>query len=246
MNRIVVVCEDEPDFRAARILADRVLMNGVEWLRDQNLDDFRDWTGLDESRPYLVWKSLREDVRRTAPREPKGIFGKFAGESGAPDAWAARFALLAIAGLSESPAAVILLRDADSQQNERRRGLEQGRASLPNPPPFAVVVGLADPKREAWILAGFSPKTDDERRRLADLRRQLTFDPTREPNRLRGRHDERDIKRVVKTLANDSTREDGCLQEIALDEIGPDVGLREFVDELRSWLVPAFEGERTA
>jgi len=241
VSRLLVVCEAEADFRAARILADRVLLQEVEWLGGHNLDDFRRWVGLDDSRPYLVWKSLRDEVGRVVPRVP-GIFGHFESEPGAPDAWAARFVLLSLAGLAEPPDAVVLLRDADGQP-ERRQGLEQGKAALRNPP-FAVVVGLADPKREAWVLWGFRPKTPFEQSRLNGLAAGLGFDPTRDPGRLRGRSEERDIKRVAAALAGDASREDDCLLELAFEGIPADIGLGQFVGELRSKLVPVFSHAR--
>jgi hypothetical protein len=48
----------------------------------------------------------------------------------------------------------------------------------------AVVEGLAIPKREAWVLAGFVPPSDDERRRPEACRQGLGFDPTIEAHRL--------------------------------------------------------------
>jgi hypothetical protein len=144
----------------------------------------------------------------------------------------------------EETRVVLMVRDMDHQP-ERRQGLEQARAFAEK---NGVVVLLAtpDPKREAWVLAGFEPQDERERGLLAELRRELAFCPCEEPQRLRGRSSlgeaTRDIKAVLGRLTQDSwEREAACWRDAPLDFLerrGTDTGLSEYLEELRERLVP--------
>ena len=94
---------------------------------------------------------------------------------------------------------VLLIRDCDDQP-ERRRGLAQASTREPGHAwPFHVVIGLAHPKREAWVLAGFEPRDPDEHARLTTLRSELGHDPCTSSDQLTARTpgSKRDAKRVV-------------------------------------------------
>ncbi len=212
MKRFIIVCEAEADFRAARILTDRLVYQEVEWLRDQDLDHFRKWVGLDDAESFITWSGIRDAVRAKRLRLPR-VYGKFDGKPGAPDAHAARFVLLVSNALAETPDGVILLRDAD-HQDTRRTGLSQARDEFQQRSPIAVAIGVADRKREAWILAMLVSSRADETAQLTEIERELGFNPTREPQRLRG-HDNgpRDAKTVLRRLIGDDfVREDDCLR----------------------------------
>jgi len=169
---IAVVCEAGADFETGTTLADRVIYDARHYITPEIVEKFRAWRGATASDNYLLWRRVRALAREHRVR----AHGHFGGEPGAPDALAARRAMLVVrVAATESsgpePAAYILLRDGDHQPEERRRGLEQARREFSEDPQhdIRVVVGLADPKREAWILAGFEPEDDDERTRLASL-----------------------------------------------------------------------------
>jgi hypothetical protein len=145
-------------------------------------------------------------------------------------------------GKLHGPAAVALLRDADNQA-QRRRGLEQARASVKHCiPAERIAIGVADPCREAWHLAGFEPDTHDERTRLSAERRRLGLDPTRAPQQLT-RSGERNIKSVLARLTDgDREREAHCLAHPELHARGRHCGLSEFLDEIDARVVPAITG----
>jgi len=138
---------------------------------------------------------------------------------------------------------VILLRDSDGNL-DRRDGLRQAREA--EPWRFKVIIGFAHTKRECWHLAGFEPKDDVERERLEKERQYLGFDPRTKSHELTAKHDhetdKRSAKRVLRALtATNLERELECLAVLsALRRNGQENGLRAFLDELETVLVPMF------
>jgi hypothetical protein len=230
-----VVCEARADRDTACGLADRVLLEEVSWLEPEMLDSSRQWTGL-RSEPFLEWKRAREEARRVGLK----VFGQFNGESGQPDALMARRALLLFAAADRCPKAVLLIRDGDAQRD--RAGLEQARNDRRWP--FEVIIGLAAPKRECWVLAGFEPRNADEAERLRVERQRLSFDPVRDAHQLTAREHgaKKDAKVALDALTQgDKERERACLEETplaVLEERGGKTGLAEYLKEVRERLVP--------
>jgi len=147
--------------------------------------------------------------------------------------------------LSQRPDAVILMRDADLQDQGRRRGLEQARQEheLRGRSPNVVVIGLAVPKREAWVLVGFDPLDDEEREALASEQRRLGFDPTRRPHQLTAsKHGaEHDIKVCVSALAIDQSREVACYSSRSISELrerDKGIGLSGYLNEVLDRICP--------
>lgn len=140
--------------------------------------------------------------------------------------------------------AVILLWDADSQGEERRDGViaarDEARASARFD--FDILCGFPDPEREAWILAGFDPSDDEERRALDELVRELSFSPVHDAPRLRDKAPGalRNIKRVLAMLIRDDLdREARCWSEPPLPTLRErwrSSGLADFLDELEAVL----------
>lgn len=236
---LVVVCEADADRRTATGLADRVLCQEVEWIEPESIDLHRRWQGLAEGSAYLEWRRTATLARERGLRP----HGHFDGRPGAPDAYAARRALLLLALEASRLDAVLLIRDSDGEM-ERRTGLEQARAERAWP--FPVVLGLAHPKRECWVLAGFEPRSDAERERLANARRSLGFDPRSNAHLLLAsqRGAPRDAKRVLSDLTLGSfDREAACWMECDLEilrELGTETGLTAYLDEILEHLVPIF------
>ncbi|AKQ69548.1 hypothetical protein A176_006460 [Myxococcus hansupus] len=172
--------------------------------------------------------------------------GRFGDESGKPDALMARKALLLFRSLNHPPTAVVLVRDSDGDAS-RRIGLEQVRRSYPWP--FQVVIALAEPKREAWVLSGFEPQGHEESNRLQRLSERLSIDPLTKSHELDARKHgaKTDIKRALSELTQDDwRREHQCLEEASLDLLkqrGEKNGLAAFMTEVREKLVPILKGQ---
>jgi hypothetical protein len=232
-----VVCEARADRDTACGLADRVLLEEVSWLEPEMLDSVRRWRGIRPETPFLKWASVREECQRAGL---KGFFGKFNGQPGQPDAYMARLALLLLAASGQPPQAVLLVRDSDGD-SRRRLGLEQARNDKPWP--FEVVIGVAESKRECWVLAGFNPRSPEETARLDALERRLSFHPVREAHRLDAREHgaKNDAKSALEELTQgDEERERACLEETplaVLEERGGKTGLTEYLREVRERLV---------
>lgn len=145
---------------------------------------------------------------------------------------------------TKSPDVVVLVRDADNRNEERREGFEQARTSSPHLE--RIVIGIANPEREAWVLAGFVPCDGREQSALDSERQRLGFDPTRHPHELRG-----NAKRSAKTalaslLGSDDRREHRCLTEPPLAHLrqrGAHTGLAAFLDEIDERVVPVIRGQ---
>ncbi len=65
---------------------------------------------------------------------------------------------------------------------------------------MAIVVGVAVPEGEAWLLAGWTPQDARDRERHAASRKHLGFDPCSAPERLTSDGKERDAKRHARFL----------------------------------------------
>ena len=237
-----IVCEAHADRDTATGLADRVLLEEVSWLEPETMDSCRQWRGVRAEEPYLKWASVKEEVRQ---RGLKGFFGHFNGKPGHPDAFMARLALLLLADSKDRPAAVLLVRDSDGYA-ERREGLEQARDDRRWP--FPIILGVAEPKRECWVLAGFEPKNDQEAKDLDETELRLSFHPVREAHRLTAREHgaKNDAKRALGELSQgDKDREHDCLSKTSLevlDKRGQQTGLAAYLKELREKLVPIMSG----
>lgn len=227
-----LVVEAPADERTVHLLLDRVLVGAREWLDDCTLDGVRRWRGVDPDTPVTLWKKVRSLAREHGVRK----HGHFGGEPGAPDALAARRALLLFQRFG-MPEAVVLLRDADDQ-TERLRGLTQARDESPSS--ARIAVGVANPEREAWIISGFHPENDAELQALSGERARLGFDPTIASEQLGG-EGKRSAKQALRNLCHgDRDREERCVTELSrLHEHGHANGLAPFLDELDERVVPA-------
>lgn len=232
---IAVVCEASADRQTAATLATRVACERVDWMEPGYLQ-FRGYRPDDA---HLLWR----EVKATAVANRVSVVGFINGLPASPDAHNAMRALILFNRLDLKPAAVMLVRDSDDDL-ERRDGLHQAREV--EPWPFPVAIGLAHTKRECWHIAGFEPKNGEELERLESERRHLGFDPRTRSHELTAKHDEnndkRSAKRVLTVLtADDLTREAECLAALAvLHERGEENGLRAFLGEIETLLVPLF------
>lgn len=232
---LAVVCEAERDRYTATSLADRILCQDVEWIEPKSLDLHRTWRGLTDGQAFLDWHALKK-----VKIKPHGHFND---QPGAQGALMARKALLLLSTCANPPDAVLLIWDSD-RQDQRQEGLRQARAERPWP--FPVVIGLAHPERESWVLVTFEPASPREEERLREITRELGFDPRQRPTSLNdpGKSNPRNLKRVLALLTGeDRDREDACWLACDLRVLsakGQDTGLAEFIEEVRSRLVPLF------
>ena len=243
-TRIAIVCEAPADFRMLSALVDRVLVaeSSGDWLSEELLESVRRFVGMDDRAEFEVWRALSEKLR------PMRAFGHFQGEVGLPYAHRARKTLTLLELLDSPPDVVILSIDADDDA-DRHRGL--GQARLVTHWSFkAVLIACADPNREAWLLSGFDPTDESERASLAALTTELGFDPTSASHRLasgRIQHP-RSSKRVLAMLsADEKDREEQCLRQTSLDALrrcGAANGLANFLDHVRSRILPVLEGRQ--
>lgn len=235
-----VVCEAPDDLRVVTALADRVLCGEVDWIEPESLELYRKWRGLDEEDSYLEWHWVGKLAKQLNFR----AHGHFRDEPGALDAAMARKALRLLTQTKNPPDAVILSRDTDGRE-ARRQGLSQARDV--SPWPFEVVLAVAHTKRECWVLAGFDPESDAEETALAELKSELGFDPRIHAEGLTAAepHAPRNAKRVLERLiARNRDREEGCWTSSDLETLrnrGSLSGLTDYLDEIRSRLVPLFK-----
>ncbi|AFZ57667.1 hypothetical protein ACOWPH_04910 [Anabaena sp. PCC 7938] len=141
--------------------------------------------------------------------------------------------------------AVIFIRDLDNQP-ERKEGIEQARLKHINGiPKLEIVIGAADPKREAWVLNGFIASNQEEEQILEEIKNKLSFHPCIESHRLRATSEKepermRNVKVVVEQLTgNDMEREKQCWEDTNLKHLrerGVDTGLTDYIQEVEERL----------
>jgi len=259
MARLLVFCEAAADFRTISGLVERVLREeGPSWLRDlldgpdEGAREVRDWVRDGESRSFFDVHNLSDYVRHLGIRAPVGHFN---GEPGAPGALMAFTAFRVADELvkqGEAIDAVILVWDMDDQDGDRAQGLDQARAKARSRFSFAIVLGLPNPEREAWVLAGFEPENEAEKDDFKKEREKLGFSPSHEAHRLVAKRDQaiHSAKRVLSVLTNGNPdRAERCLTVTPLDRLrerGQKNGLAAFLKEISEKLLPLCSGTPTA
>lgn len=242
----VVVYEAPDDATLACCLADRILLDEVDWLEPGLLDSQRQWllSVVAEGKTVeLRWANIRTLARQLNVN----LFGTFDGEAAEPDAKAARRAIIVIKRLIPTTVAILLTRDSDKQLS-RRKGLVQAQQAEKHVP---VVIGLAVPEREAWVLAGFDPIDEAETKRLQAERQRCGFDPRLKSQNLMATGDDRadkSAKRVLAALVGDSReREACCWRDTLLEKLksrGSENGLAEYLNGVSVELTPLLSGRK--
>ena len=254
MNEFIVIVESDADARTATELAERILVEKVEWLERDNLKYIFCWSGLQENTDNSCWKDLKKIVQKfqdTSQFCPPRVLGRRRSNSTPlkADGAAAIKILNLVRFLQKERAikAVLLIRDLDNQP-ERREGLEQARMQdIDRKPKLEIILGTANRMREAWVLNGFVPVNSQEEQRLAKIKQQLTFDPCTESEKLRSTsREDRDRLRNPKVIVEQLTgqemeRERQCWEETSLmilRERGVETGLTDYIREIEERLVP--------
>jgi hypothetical protein len=245
--KLVAFCEAGADFQISCALVDRVLSHaGPAWLADvleTEPEAIRSWLVVTQDQRFFVLSRLTSYVDALSIRVPHGHFD---GRPGAADAVMGRTAFAVVRALMKRGDvidAVLVIRDMDDQP-ERRAGLSQARTEAQSWAPFRIVLGCADPKREAWVLCGFEPENADEQACLQELRQQLGFYPHQHAHQLTATDEQakRSAKRVLSILLRgDREREERCWKQASLDTLrarGASTGLRDYLDEIEALLVP--------
>jgi hypothetical protein len=238
-------CEAPADFQLASGLVDRVLRElAPAWVADnfESPEVIRTWQPDGFGRTYFDIHDLNRYMDRLQIRGVRGHFNGRPGRAGG--AMARKAFLIAHAVTRTAPDkpidAVVLVWDMDEQRDERTQGVEAARDEAQRWARFQIVCGYPDPEREAWVLAGFEPCDDDEKRRLDALHRDLGFSPVHHAAQLRDRRKGalRDIKRVLEVLTGGITdRESRCWTEPSLATLrdrGTVTGLTAFLEDLEA------------
>lgn len=234
-KRFVVIGEAVADRTTARELADRVLIDNISWLKNdpELLEQQRSWVEQLPDCTSLTWK----DMASVANKLRVYRHGPFNGRHGAPDAAAGLKAITVILRMLGTVDAIVLIRDADKQP-ERLQGLAQAKDIFKNEIK-EIVLAVADPKRESWIVVGFEPKNSVEKLKIETVRKRIDFDPRLRSHELTGK---RDAKQVLSDLTDDNwEREQACWRETPLDILrqhGSENGLNNFLTEVETLLVP--------
>lgn len=231
-----VIHEAEADFHTATELADRVLIEAIDWLDEHLVADQREWIGMVPVDRRLTWKAIPQLAREIGIK----AHGHFDGEPGEADAAAARRAILYLKETIPDVHAILLVRDQDDQP-ERQIGLEQARNQ--DHGGTVIVIGLAVVEREAWVISGFDPQDEGETARLASERQTLGFDPRHRSHELTACKDDqatRSPKRVLRQLSGDNrSRERHCWTNTPLERLrerGRENGLAAYLSEVRDGL----------
>lgn len=237
-QRFAVVHEAEADFHTATELADRVLIEAIDWLDESLIAEQREWVGTVPVERRLTWKAIPQLARAAGIR----AHGHFDEKPGEADAAAARRAILYLLATIPELKAVLLIRDQDDQP-ERRIGLDQARGQ--DHSGTVIIVGLAVVERECWVISGFDPQDEAETARLEAERTTLGFNPCERSHELtacKNDHAPRSPKRILRQLSgNSGDRERRCWTDTPLDRLrerGSGNGLTSYLHEIRDRLAP--------
>lgn len=239
----VVIVEGPDDARIACALADRVIVEeGPHWLTPHIRDTMRTWTGLRRDTDFTQWTEVKALAQE---RGIRNLGFPRSGEPGGADLAQGRKAIILHALMKEKEAlALLLVRDTDADR-QSRHDLEEARRQPRTPEWLTVVIGVAHPKREAWVLNGFQPETEGEQEALAELRQELGCDPRTDAHTLTASATgaQNNAERVLGELIDSDERERRCWEETELATLrgrGEETGLTAFIDEVEERLIPLF------
>jgi len=176
----ILVAEGPSDVDISKDFVDRVLhAEPPDWLRMGELEGLRTWSGLQPDEEYTRWRNVG-DLYDEMPRMPDYLGHERRGQSNNYDYAAARRVMLIADRFATNGyrqiRGVVLIRDTDNQKEERTQSLENARRDH-DTDDYEVVIGIACPKIEAWILNGFEPQSEEESERLREERQKLPVDP---------------------------------------------------------------------
>jgi hypothetical protein len=249
MREFIVIVEDIADARTATTLAERILVEKVDWLEQEQLQYLFQWSGLEENTKHSCWKdikSITERAKESGLRLPRAM-GR-SGERKADGAASIKILkLIRVLQKNRKIKAVLFIRDLDNQP-ERREGIEQARLEHINrEPKLEIIIGMADRMREAWVLNGFIPLNEEEKQSLVALKKQLNFDPCEKSHKLRSNSFEgsdraRNPKVVLTELTGgNKLREQQCWEDSSLELLqqrGHGTGLTAYLQEIEQRLIP--------
>src|SRR4028119_1538806 len=205
MIEFVVIVESSADARTATKLADRLLVEKIDWLEPEILQHLFQWSGLEAGTENSCWKNINQIIdnfqQSLGFRPPRYLGHRKDGALKADGAAAIKIInLVRFIQKTRQIKAVLLIRDLDNQP-QRREGIEQARSEqIERQPKLEIIMGTADRMREAWVLNGFIPSNQEEERILQEITTQLTFNPCEESHRLRNSDRLRNPKVVVEKL----------------------------------------------
>jgi len=252
MIEFVVIVESSADARTATKLAERLLVEKVEWLEHETLQYYFQWSGLQENTEHSCWQDINQiihNLKQSLGFRPPRYLGH--GKDGALKAdGAAAIKILNLVRFLQKTRqikAVLLIRDLDNQ-SERREGIEQARSEHINrQPKLEIIIGTADRMREAGVLNGFIPSNQQEKQILQEITTELRFNPCEESHRLCSNSwEERDRIRNPKVVVEKLTggrmqREQQCWEETSLELLrkkGLHTGLTAYINEIEERLIP--------
>jgi hypothetical protein len=247
----IVIVESGADSRTATKLAERVLKEKFDWLDDDILQHCFQWTGLEEGTEFSCWRDITkiiDNAKSQIKYKPSRFIGHHSKSVPLKADGAASIKVLNLVRFLQKTRhikAVIFIRDLDNQP-ERKEGIEQARSEHINKTPkLEIVIGAADPKREAWVLNGFIPSNQQEKQIIEEIKNKLSFDPSIESHRLRATSEKeperiRNVKVVVEQLTgNDMEREKLCWEKTKLKHLrerGVHTGLTDYICEVEERL----------
>lgn len=247
---LIVIVESSADARTATALADRILVEKIDWLEDEQLQYVFRWSGLQENTEHSCWKDINkivENFKQSLGFRPPRYLGHAKDGALKADGAASKKILNLVSFIQKTRQikAVIFIRDLDNQP-ERRAGIEQARSEhIDRQPKLEIVIGTADRMREAWVLNGFIASNQEEKRVLAEITGKLTFNPCEDSHRLRSISCEepdriKNPKIVVEQLTGgDMSREKQCWEKTSLEilrERGVHTGLAAYIHEIEERL----------
>lgn len=246
MTEFIVIVESDADARIATKLAERILVDKVKWLEDEQLQYLFRWSGLEAGTEHSSWMDIIDITQRLSnqfklPKIRSNGKLKTDGQSASKVMQLINFLQYK---QNRDIKAVIFIRDLDNQP-ERKEHIKQARSEHKDQ--LEIVIGTADRTREAWVLNGFIPLNQQEEQMLEDVTQKLTFDPCKESHRLRYKlFDEPDRIRNPKVVLEKLTggemeRQQQCWEETSLEllrERGIHTGLTDYIDEIEQRLTP--------
>jgi hypothetical protein len=232
---IVIAAEHASDARHAVALIDRILTEEIGWLRDQPelVDSLRRWRGVHEAAPFMDIHAIQKIAE---DRHLKGPHGHFDGSPAAHDYHSAVLMMRLLIDL-ELTHVLVWIRDTDG---DRSRIQGWGQACESSGRDFKVLIGgFPHECMEAWLLAGWTPQSEDDAIKLRAERQRLGFNPIEQSHILSHKEN---VPKSAKQVQEALGVPDDVLLALDLDELqqrGNGCGLAEFINAIREQLVPA-------
>ena len=226
--KILMAIEGTSDVRRLRSLLDCWLADNVSWFSPEHPDGCREFIGIETNTEFVEIKRIPKLRRDLMNKQFAGA--RFGGPFPGGDAGTIQDLRILLEHLGSQPDVVLWIRDSDGHE---QRGIAAKSYVRERGEQHRFVLGYAQQAGEAWVLAGWLAKTEQDKSAAAEIERATSRKLPRDAHTF-PHHGERGVKWAAAVLRLQGDREiEALVRAWRLDDAAAErCGLAAFRREL--------------